>query len=449
MRTELEPGLVLTGVFSAIPARIESLLGEGGQGAVYRVRSGDRPFALKWYNATMIAADPGLWTRLHKAVDRGAPSDEFLWPFDLVTRGDRGDRFGYLMRLRGERFAKLTALVSGETDATFRAIARACFHLADAFSALHAKGLAYQDISAANIFVEPDSGAIQICDNDNVDIDGTATAIGGTRGYQAPELVLRRARPSRRTDLHALAVLLFEILHRGNPLRGRRESEFPNLNAPEADLTLYGTEPRFVFDPDDPSNRPDPALHGPVAAHWAIYPRTLRDLFTRAFTAGLADPEHGRVLESEWRAAMSQLHDAILRCPSCGAESFYDASRIAARLPTFRCWNERCATALPSTPPRIGIRRTGGRAGEAPAHVVVLEPGARLYAHHATGGDVDFRSIAAEVPDERPLRLANRSGRPWIATHAGTSREVPPGDAIPLASGLRIRFERTEGEVKL
>ena len=139
MRTDLEPGAVLTGVFSGIAARVETLLGEGGQGAVYRVRLNDRPFALKWYNATMIAADPGLWTRLRKAVDRGAPSDRFLWPFDLVTAGGRNERFGYLMRLRGEQYAKLTALIAGEAEASFRAIARTCFNLADAFSALSDK----------------------------------------------------------------------------------------------------------------------------------------------------------------------------------------------------------------------------------------------------------------------------------------------------------------------
>ena len=448
MQTELGPGDVLTGVFSGIDAEVESLLGEGGQGAVYRVRFNGRPFALKWYNPTMIAVDPALWPRLRKAVDQGAPSDKFLWPFDLVRRGGRTERFGYLMRLRGERYEKLTGLISGEQEATFRATARACFLLADAFSALHAKGLAYQDISAANVFVELKSGDIQICDNDNVDIDGSLTAIGGTRGYQAPELVLRQARPSRRTDLHALAVLLFEILHRGNPLRGRRESSFPNLNSPEANLALYGLQPRFVFDPVDASNRPDTELHGPVAAHWPIYPKSLRDLFTRAFTVGLVDPDHGRVLESEWRAAMSQLHDGIIVCAQCGAENFYDPSRVTAKQRTFRCWNASCGAELASMPPRIGIRRPGARSNEPPIHIVVLERGTELFAHHTGGGEYDFRKVSARV--EGPGRsLLNQSASTWTATLGDQVTSIPPGSSVQLADGLRLRFERTEGQVRL
>mgnify|MGYP007013260063 CR=1 FL=1 len=36
----------------------------------------------------------------------------------------------------------------------------------------------------------PASGAVRVCDNDNVDVDGAPSAIGGTPAFQPPELVL-------------------------------------------------------------------------------------------------------------------------------------------------------------------------------------------------------------------------------------------------------------------
>ena len=92
---------------------------------------------------------------------------------------------------------------------------------------------------------------------------------------------------------------------------------------------LYGTEPLFIFDPADAANRPVPGIHDNPLAYWPLYPQFLRDRFTRAFTAGLHDP-HERVRESEWRAALMQLRDAILYCGQCGAENFYDGEALRA-----------------------------------------------------------------------------------------------------------------------
>ena len=59
--------------------------------------------------------------------------------------------------------------------------------------------------------------------------------------------------------------------------------------------------------------------------YWPIYPQFLRDLFVRSFTDGLRDPQHGRVKETEWRAAMIRLRDAIDYCPHCTVENFCDS----------------------------------------------------------------------------------------------------------------------------
>ncbi|MBS0320255.1 MAG: serine/threonine protein kinase [Proteobacteria bacterium] len=440
----LRPGQRLRSLASPLPVVVEEAIGEGGQGSTHFARFDGRRFALKWYHDTVLRVDRGLAQRLRVAIDRGAPSSQFLWPFDLVTRAD-GSGLGYLMRVRTAGYEKVVQLLDGKVQPSFRVLATLCCTLTDALYALHAKGLAYQDLNAGNVFFDPATGDTEICDNDNVDIDGAPSVMGGVWEFQAPEIVLRQAGPSRATDLHSLAVMLFRILLLGHPLVGRRELQHANLGSEQAMRRLYGSEARFVFDPVDDSNRPLPELHGPVLGHWPIYPQFIRDLFTRAFTEGLFDPTHGRVQETEWRRATAQLRDAVYTCTRCGAGNFYDARRLAAREPEFACWS--CGAPMPSAPLRLGIARAGARAGEPPAHVVVLEPGARLDGHHV-GGTLDVARPLGFVEAGPPLVLRNRSTEPWTATRDGERRVVAPGDALALEPGMRIALGRVEATVR-
>jgi eukaryotic-like serine/threonine-protein kinase len=441
----LKPGHLLRCVDSGLPCRVEALIGEGGQGEVYRVTLNGQPYALKWYSDFVLKVDRTLRQRLQVAIDIGAPSPCFLWPFELVTLAD-GSRLGYLMRLRRAPYEKIQALLAQQIRPSFRVLAMIGWKLTDALLALHAKGLAYQDLNAGNVFFHPETGDIEICDNDNVDIDGAPSVMGGVWEFQAPEVVLRHSGPSRATDLHSLAVMLFRILHVGHPLVGRRELAFPNLSDQSVMRRLYGSEAKFVFDPADESNRPLPERHGPVLGHWAIYPAFLRELFVRAFTEGLHDPA-ARVQESEWRRAMRQLHDAVFTCSHCRAQSFYDPRRIAARHEQFECWC--CQSSLPAAPPRLGLKRADARSNEAPAHVVVLEEGVHLFAHHIGDSGSGPDAPVAEVLGDIPPRMLNRSTRPWTIESAGSSRSVMPGDAIALEASMRLRFGAVDGLVRL
>jgi hypothetical protein len=443
----LKPGQLLRCVDSNAACRVEALIGDGGQGEVYRVHLDGETYALKWYNDVVLRIDAGLRSRLQVAIDHGPPSPSFLWPFELVTLPD-GSRLGYLMRLRQPSWLKIQSVLAQEVRPSFRVLAMIGWQLTEALLALHAKGLIYQDLNAGNVFFDPASGRIELCDNDNVDVDGAPSVMGGVWEFQAPEVVLRQSGPSRATDLHSLAVMLFRLLHIGHPLIGRCELHHPNLTDPSVLRRLYGTEARFVFDPGDESNRPLPERHGPVLGHWAIYPHGLRQLFTRAFTVGLYDPAHGRVQETEWRRALRHLHDAVFRCPRCSAQNFYDPQRLAEGRRTFACWG--CGADLPSAPPRIGIRRQGAKAAEAPLHVLVLDAGARLYAHHMGEGDGEGAAPWAELQTEPVRALRNLGPRPWRAWRAGAAgpTEVAPGAALAVEPSLRVEFGRAVGEIK-
>ena len=440
----LKPGQQLRGLASGMTCTVQGLLGEGGQGEVYQVDLNGQGYAVKWYNDVVLQVDTGLKARLQVLIDRGPPSPRFIWPFELVTLPD-GSRLGYLMRLRAKGYENIHALLTNAIKPTFRARATMGYLLTDALFAVHAKGLAYQDLNGGNVFVDEKTGDIEICDNDNVDIDGAPSVMGGVWEFQSPEVVLRQAGPTRASDLHSLAVMLFRILHIGHPLVGARSLSFNNLTSEATVRRLYGTEARFVFDPADDSNRPVAETGLYVDTYWSMYPQSLKDLFIRAFTEGLYDP-NSRVMETEWRRAMSQLRDAVQTCPSCGVRNFYDGRRMANKQPRFTCWS--CAEPIQSGPPRLGIRRTGARPGEMPLHVVILEDGATLLPHHTDGGEHEFNRPQAHVRGN-PLALDNVSTHTWTATDSSGSRPVAPGESIELVSGLRIVFGRHEGEVKL
>jgi DNA-binding helix-hairpin-helix protein with protein kinase domain len=424
----LQLGQTLHGVFGAQPLVVEGWIGGGGQGEVYLVNLEGWQCALKWYAPNYLPADPLLRRRLITAIQSGPPSDKFLWPIDLAE-GARAS-FGYLMPLRDPAFCDLNDLMRRKVDPSFRAVATAGLYLAHSFLLLHTKGLCYRDISRANVFLESDTGDVRICDNDNVDAVGEPSGIWGTLDTMAPEVLVHHAPHSIETDLHSLAVLLFYMLLIHHPLEGRRELA-PEFNGREGRLRLYGQQPLFIFDPRDRSNEPISGAHRNALTFWPLYPRFLRDLFTRAFTDGLADPS-ARVRESEWRQAMARLTEAVVPCPVCGAESFIDD----VVQPIGLCWS--CKVQL-NQPPRLILRD----------HPLALVAGAKLCRFHLDGSFIhDPFKVIGEVVAGSGLR--NLSGQTWALTVPNTPpREILPGDVVPLVDRSVIRFGRTAAQIQI
>ena len=444
MNGQLKAGQTLLADTTKTACVVEELLGAGGQGEVYRARLGGpqgEAVALKWYLPTAATAQQRA--ALAELVKIGPPTARFLWPQELVVAADTPG-FGYVMPLRAPRFKGIVDLMKRRIEPSFRALATAGLELSDSYLQLHAKGLCYRDISFGNVFFDPDSGEVLICDNDNVGVDlGDAAArpgVLGTPRFMAPEVVRGEALPSTQTDLFSLAVLLFYMLVVHHPLEGKRESDIRCLDLP-AMTRLYGSDPLFIFDPADESNRPVPSCHDNAVAFWPLYPTFLRALFTRAFTDGIRDPLHGRVRESEWRAAMVRLRDSIVYCHACAAESFYDADTMRATGYGPTCWACGVEVQLPA---RIRVGRS----------VVMLNHDGALFPHHLDDARrYDFSRVAAAVT-RHPAQpqvwgLKNLSDEKWVVVGTGTITEVPPGRSVALAMGTRIHFGRVEGEIRV
>ena len=403
-------------------------LGSGTQGEVWEATLDGRSVAVKVYhpsNATKPQRE-----LVERLIAKGSPARHFLWPSELVKDGKSG-AFGYVMELREPRFRSLDDFMARRVTASFHALLTACRQLADGFLQLHAKGLCYRDISFGNVFVDPETGDVRICDNDNIDISGAETGgVLGTPRFMAPEVVRREARPSDETDRYSLAVLMFYLLFGGHPLDGKREAAIKCMDIPALEK-LYGREPVYIWDPKNDSNRPVPDLHRNPTIFRPLYPKFLLDLFERSFTEGLLLPKK-RVRESEWRKAMTQALDSVHRC-ACEAENFHESVNGPART----CWS--CRRAL-GTPPRLQLR----------GNEVVLYKGKRLFAYHLeTSSD---ESIVGEVVTNPSVPsmygIRNCTDGNWSFTSAtGEVSTVPPGRAAPIVRGNQINFGSAIGEV--
>ena len=430
---------------------VEKYLGGGGQGEIYRVRDRrgyakrnktDETLALKWYFPHYLRTDPNLQDRLGKAVDKGPPSNRFLWPQELILDAKRPS-FGYIMPLRDDRFVGITDLVTRRAVPSFRALVTAGFELAHNYRQLHAQGCSYHDISFGNVFFDPKNGEVRICDNDNVSIDGDgSSAIEGTVGFMAPEIVRGEASPSTQTDLFSLAVLLFYMLVNHHPLEGAREAQIHCLDL-LAKTRLYGGDPLFIFDPSDDSNRPLPGHHDNALKLWPLYPGFVHDLFTKAFTVGLHNPGF-RVRESQWTKALVRLRDSIFYCTNCGVENFYDPKALRNSGGNSKsCWG--CNSPY-RVPPRLRIDRD---------EVVMLNHDTLLYPHHFyTERGYEFDAPVAEVTqhprNSRVWELRNRSTHKWVSQDSdGQFSDIEPGQSVKLSTGLRIQFGSREGEVRI
>lgn len=435
----LEKCQVVLGQATGVAFTVEELLGSGGQGEVYRASVGDKSVALKWYFPHTLKEDERLPKRLEMAIESEAPSEKFLWPLALVSASGFAG-FGYVMPLREARYRSLFDLMGRRIEPTFRALSTSGFELAHSYLQLHGKGLCYRDISLGNAFLDPITGEILICDNDNVDVNGHPGGPVGTPRFMAPEIVRREAEPTTNTDLFSLAVLLFHMFIMHHPLEGEKELGIHCLDLP-AMTKLFGTEPVFIFDPDDDSNRPLRGYHDNALEFWPIYPQFLRGLFTKAFTDGIHDPNGGRVRESEWRAAIVRLRDSIFYCPHCGLENFCDVEALKrSGTDPGSCWS--CGRAL-RLPPRIRI-------GES---VIMLNHDAELFPHHTGDEMYDFSQPTATVTqhpkDPRIWGLKNLSDEKWVTTASdGTMRDVEPGRNVRLARDTTINFGGKVGEIR-
>lgn len=395
-------------------AKVLKVLGEGGQGIVYLVDVGGRKMALKWYKTfeSRRKAD-AFYDNLQKNISRGAPSDAFLWPEYLTAKSTSG-QFGYLMKLRPDEYSEFGSFILGKVGFSgMRTRLIAARKLCEAFMALHRQGLSYQDLNDGNIFMNPASGDVLICDNDNVFPYGSYSGIAGKVRYMAPEIVLGKNLPDVHSDRFSLALILFMLLYGNHPFEGKVAASKPCLTE-EIEKKIYGSEILFIMDPSNSSNRPVRNIHTNVVSKWSPSPAALRAAFIEEFSQNKLRNPQSRMPESEWLRVLETVNDALVKCPHCGHDTFYADKCL------------RCGKAYKSdTVLSVGQRR------------IPLMPNNLLFIGYGTKPDA--RTIVN--PKTGGLYVQNGSGHEWmVETPSGKMVRVENGGTIPANKDLRINF---------
>lgn len=384
---------------SAGKVKIIDYLKEGGQGEVYCVELNGKKYALKYYFRHLC--NDSFKANLKYLVDNPINSKSFAWPLYLV---ENKKQFGYIMELRPSGYHDISEWIGGRFDTTLDILVKACIALCDGFRDLHAKGYSYKDISNSNISFNPVTGDVLILDNDNVTPNNMSSGIIGTNGFMAPEIVAGQTRnPTRLTDLHSLAVLLFQMLVGEHPFNGKKEYHMALDKVDEEDILkqLYGPDAAcFIFSDKTNLNRyietREPA-HVNARELWQIYPDFIQDLFRRAFIDGVKNP-HSRPQSFEWKDAFIKFFALLYKCPYCKKTHLYNRDEFYRSSGKPYC--DKCHTRIHV--PRIKISEN---------IIVMIPDNAILYACYFNNNAKDkFAPILLVELRGGRLRLKNVSG---------------------------------------
>ena len=179
--SELSVGTIVHLKTNGQTAIVKRFLGEGGQGWVYIVSVAGKDMALKWYKRCPSSNPTVFYRNLCRNADNGAPSNVFIWP-KYVTEFEYGS-FGYVMDLRPKNYFEFgNFLMAKQHFTSFNAMLSAAMKICNGFMMLHRFGYSYQDLNDGNFFIDPKTGDVLICDNDNVSpTAATAPYWGGGR----------------------------------------------------------------------------------------------------------------------------------------------------------------------------------------------------------------------------------------------------------------------------
>ena len=419
-------------------AKVLKKLGEGGQGAVYLVEYQGKNYALKWYTKGRISDtfERPFKENLAQNVSDGTPSPKFIWPLFLAK--PMGGSFGYLMEVFPAGYTAFPKILLAQAGfKTTAAMVNASLNLINAFRDLHRKGKGYQDLNDGGFVIRLEDGDVLICDCDNVAPHGTSLGIAGKQGYMAPEVVRGEERPNMNTDKYSLGVILFKLLTRSDPLEGKRVIESVCLSE-ATERKHYGEAPLFIFDPNDPSNRPVRGVHNNAIRFWPLLPDYIREAFVTTFSDGLMNPAK-RLPDNEWLKLFIRFKEDLVTCSSCGAEGYLSAYEKQGD--SIACPACKAKYLAPLT---LALKR----------YRLPLFPSVKLYQYHTDSTSNDLSSadyltqtglVIQNKKDPTRWGIRNMSGGQWFVTLAG-EKPVPleADKVVPIVKGTKITFKNGE-----
>jgi serine/threonine-protein kinase len=221
--TPYEPGYMIADKYE-----LESIIGQGGMGAVWRARNValDSPVAIKVVRASgdRAALRGRLMQEARAAAKLAHPA--IVKVFD-VGQTENGDPFIVMELLTGSSLGSIIA--SEGTLSTVQAV-RILLPIIDALWLAHGKGIVHRDIKPDNVFIVQHEGTIQpkLVDFGIVKVQaaegsGQLTQGGvvlGSPDYMSPEQARGQDDVDLRSDIWSLCVVLYEVIASRTPFEG-------------------------------------------------------------------------------------------------------------------------------------------------------------------------------------------------------------------------------------
>ncbi len=204
------------------PYRIDSELGSGGMGSVFRATGPDGVVALKVMHAHLLEGGDAA-ERFRREVEIG----KTIRHPNVVTTFDGGEIDGrhYLSMeyVEGQTLAELRAELERVPEELCRHIGR---EVSKGLAAIHAAGAVHRDVKPENVLITP-AHVVKIMDlgvarsmDDALRLSQTGAFVGSLH-YAAPEQLEGGGKGlDGRADLHALGLVLYELSSDVNPYDG-------------------------------------------------------------------------------------------------------------------------------------------------------------------------------------------------------------------------------------
>lgn len=414
-------------------------------------------------------------------------NDVFRWPYDVVEH--RG-KMGVIVPIYESKFFFTKGYASNETikggekvskwftSASFRnsnyPLNLAKEELGDWLSyfqiginvsrgvkKMHQMGLAHSDLSFNNVLVDPVTKSANIIDLDGLVVPGLfPPEVIGTAEFIAPEVLKtkhlklddpQRVLPNQKTDLHALAILIYMFLFRRHPLRG---GKIWDLDSETDELLAMGEKALFVEHSTNSTNavkvnqlRKWDAFWGdPTKVPYTIAGPYLAELFRRAFVDGLHNPML-RPIANEWETALLKTVDLIQPClnPLCN-EKWYVFDNTNKPCCPF------CGTPHKGSLPVLDLYyKFKEDVWKPEGHRLMVYHNQYLFKWHVSKNVIRNENLTKE--DKIPVGYFTFYQNKWVLVNQSligmkdvtANKEIPINTMVELTNGKKILLSNEEG----
>lgn len=440
MKAAAEPPAAVTDQHQ-VSYRLAELLGEGGQGAVFRTP--EHGVAIKLIYEDDPKAAHLLDQRLGQMRTRPLWDWPISRPFSILVPGGEGANSynGYVMDLR-DGAVPISRLIGSENEwddpaelihwynVTTGGLRRRLVLLASAAETLawlRAIPFVYADPSPNNILISKSLADedVWLIDPDNIGLRRRGSAEPGvgtqqaltvfTPGYAAPEVVGRRSHATTLSDAFAFAVIAFEVLTLRHPFVG----DVIDAGSPDLESEAYAGKWPWIDHPTDTRNKCAQGLR----PRSLMLNKKLQALAHEAFGAGRDDPA-ARPGVGRWADELRRAAEMTLPCRQCQASFYPFTGAPGPREACPWCGAPRDGFALMMMKTWVGPQELAP--GAAPwrggvvanqtvhCHAIVPYGGLRITRRHALAGSIRLRhEMVLEVRYAgRGLEFAPRGGEP-------------------------------------